>query len=412
MQTKITKTFVDKVTPPPPGKQEIHWDSEIKGFGLRVTPERKTYVVQHRVHGKTVRVTLGLHGRMTPDQARRAARETLGEMVKGSNPNQLKRNERVAGVTLREVYAEYAASRKLAPGTRHTYDRAMNGGFKDWRDSPVTAISRDMVLRRFEQLSTRSAAQTNQKFRFLRALLNFAMERFQTAEGEPLIPSNPCNVLKVLDKWHRIPVRDRYVPEPSLPKLFDSLVHDPLDTRHRNDIRDFCACLVLTGCREQEIASLRWSNVNLTAGTLTIPITKNGDSHTLPMGRWLLALMKRRRYAAATSATTSVFVFPADNKTGHLLNHRKGLKAISTAAGVVFTPHDLRRTFATIASEKLGGDRSYFLVARLLNHRKSDVTSRYVQVPLSSLREAMQVIEDAVVQQRPDIGQRDSQGGT
>jgi len=404
LQAKITKTFVDGVAPPPAGKQEIHWDTEIKGFGLRVTPQRKTYVVQHRVRGRTVRVTLGLHGRMTPDQARRAARETLGDMVKGTNPNQQKRTERVAGVTLAEVYAEYAASRKLAAGTRHSYDRAMNGGFKDWRDSPVTAINREMVLRRFEQLSVKSEAQTNQKFRFLRALLNFAMERFQTAEGEPLIPSNPCNVLKVLDKWHRIPARDRYVPESSLPKLFDSLVHDPLDTQHRNDIRDFCACLVLTGCREQEIASLRWSNVNLQGGTVTIPVTKNGDSHTLPMGKWLLALMKRRRLVAATKATTSMFVFPAENKQGHLLNHRKGLRAIAKSAGVTFTPHDLRRTFATIASEKLGGDRSYFLVARLLNHRKSDVTSRYVQVPLSSLREAMQVIEDAVVQKRPDIG--------
>ncbi len=403
MAVKITKSFVDRVAVPERGKQKIHWDSEIKGFGLRVTPERKTYVVQQRVNGRTVRHTIDLHGRITPEQARVAARQVMGDMARGVDPNRRQQEEERLAVTLQDAYEEYLRTRRLSANTLHDYERAMCVGFHEWRGRPIVGITREMILRRFEQLSVTSRAQANLRFRFLRALLNFAMERYQSPIGDPLIPSNPCNVLKVFHKWHTIPPRDRYVKEQEFARLFAALTHDPTDTQHRNDIRDFCACLVLTGCREQEIASLRWADINLQEGILRLPVTKNGDSHTLPLGSWLLRLFRRRWYKAVNSATTSLFVFPADNAQGHLMNHRKGLRAIVQASGVQFTPHDLRRTFATIASEKLGGERSYFLVARLLNHRKSDVTSRYVQVPLSSLRQAMQTIENAVVAGAPDL---------
>ena len=81
MGTKITKRRVDAVKNPDTG-QAFLWDSELPGFGLRVTPTRKTYIVQSRVAGKTVRTTIGTHGPLTPDQARREAVKLLGEMAK------------------------------------------------------------------------------------------------------------------------------------------------------------------------------------------------------------------------------------------------------------------------------------------------------------------------------------------
>ncbi len=58
MATKITKRVVDSK---PPGEKDIFvWDSELPGFGLKITPAgRKVYVAQSRVGGKTVRVTIG-----------------------------------------------------------------------------------------------------------------------------------------------------------------------------------------------------------------------------------------------------------------------------------------------------------------------------------------------------------------
>jgi hypothetical protein len=64
---------------------------------------------------------------------------------------------------------------------------------------------------------------------------------------------------------------------------------------------------------------------------------------------------------------------------------------------VPFSPHDLRRTFASIVS-RLGDRLSYYTTKRLLNHRTSDVTQGYVQFDLEQLRSAMQAVEDFVLQ--------------
>jgi len=83
MTTKITKRVVDAQLSQE--KDVFLWDSELAGFGLKVTPKgRKVYVAQSRVAGKTVRVTIGPHGAFTPEQARREAKKKLGELAKGS----------------------------------------------------------------------------------------------------------------------------------------------------------------------------------------------------------------------------------------------------------------------------------------------------------------------------------------
>jgi hypothetical protein len=75
MLTKITKRAVDAVQPS--GADQFLWDSDLKGFGLKVTPAgSKVYILQYRKGGRgtpTKRVTLGRHGALTPEQARKEA---------------------------------------------------------------------------------------------------------------------------------------------------------------------------------------------------------------------------------------------------------------------------------------------------------------------------------------------------
>jgi integrase len=397
VQAKITKTVVDKVVPPIRG-QSIIWDTELKGFGLRVTPSRKTYVAQSRVAGKSRRVTLGLHGVLTPDEGRRAAKEALVLMGRGVDINGEKERKERYSVTLGEVFVAYRGNRKLTANTLRDYEESMKNGFAEWNDMSIRSITRDMISLRFDELSKVSLARTNLKFRFLRALFNFAMEMYSAPDGQPLVPSNPCNVLKARHKWHRIERRKRHVEETALATLVQVLHHQSGESPHRVAIKDLCAFLLLTGCREQEAARLRWSDVDLAVGRVTIPITKNGDPHVMPIGPWLLRLLTRRRRGA-----TSLFVFPAPNKHGHLKNHRKGILAICKETGIEFRLHDLRRTFATVVNDKLAGDQSYFTIKRLLNHRVSDVTAGYVQLPIEKLRAAMVLIERHVVGDSPDL---------
>jgi integrase len=386
---KLTKRTVDAIKHPDKG-QCFCWDDELAGFGLRVTPTRKTYIVQRRVAGRTVRVTLAQHGAYTPDQARKAAQIKLGEMAGGTDHNVEKKKNSVRSVTLHQAYTDYMSAKRFTPNTLRDYRKAIEKGFADWKEKPVADITRAMVERRFNELSKVSNAQANQMFRFLRALLNYAMERYSTPDGEPLMPSNPCNRLTALKKWHRIDPRKRYIEPEKLKAWFEALEHNPHDSTHRNMVRDLCALLILTGLREQEGASLQWHDVDLVGKRITIRNTKNHQVHVLPIGNWLAALLERRR----SETGISPFVFPTGNASGHIKHHRKDILALCEQSGIEFRLHDLRRTFASIVNHHLGQSLSVYTVKKLLNHATSDVTAGYIQFGTEDLREPMQQVEN------------------
>jgi integrase len=394
---KLTKRAVDLIPLPPASDKPIqlfYWDDELSGFGLRVTPTRKTYIAQRRVAGRTVRVTLGPHGVFTPDQARNEALKKLGDMAKGVDHNLVAKRKLVRGVTLDEAYGDYIEARPRSESTKRDYESAMTAAFSDWRGMPITAINRNMIELRFNLRSKNGKAQANREFRFLRALVNFAMEKYATSDGEPLIPSNPVNRLTTLSKWHRVERRTRYIEPEQLEQWFKALEHDPQDSAHRNAVRDLCALLVLTGLREQEGSSLQWGDVDLNAKHIVIPHTKNHRVHALPVGNWLADLLARRRNETGLSP----YVFPADNETGHLRYHFKDVLALCTQSGVTFRLHDLRRTFASIVNIRLERSLSGYTIKRLLNHAAgADVTQDYVRFSVEDLREPMQMVEDFVL---------------
>jgi integrase len=397
--TKITKRVVDGARLPERGQQFI-WDSELKGFGLRLTPTRKTYVVQSRVKGRTVRATIGSHNPFTPEQARIQARQKLGELAKGVHLNQAKRDAKVRGVTLERAYQDYIATRQLSENTLTDYAKAMRLGFKDWEHKPLREIDRNMIEARFNKLSDASPAQANQAFRFLRAVFNFAKEKYSSSDGQPLVPSNPCDRLTALKKWHRIAKRTRHIEPHQIKAWFTALQHSPEDTEQRRAFKDYCTLVLLTGCREQEAARLQWADVDFEGkGAVTFLLTKNNQPYTLPIGKWLAAMLKRRQQAREPGhgSGESPYVFPAENRQGHLKNHRKAVLAIAAASGVDFRMHDLRRTFASIVDHQLARSFSAYTVKRLLNHSVTDVTAGYIQFGIEDLREPMQMIEAFVL---------------
>jgi integrase len=393
--TKITKRVVDKEQLPESGQRFI-WDSDLKGFGLRLTPTRKTYIVQGRVKGRTVRATIGAHDPFTPEQARLEAKKKLGELAGGIHLNQAKRDAKALGVTLASAYQEYITSRALSENTLTDYAKAMRLGFKDWEYKPLREIDRNMIEARFNKLSDISPAQANQMFRFLRAVFNFAKEKYANADGEPLVPSNPCDRLTALKKWHRIAKRTSHIEPHQVKAWFGALQHSPWDSEQRRTFKDYCALVLLTGCREQEAARLEWTDVDLRGGgAITFRQTKNHQPYTLPIGKWLLAMLKRRMEADAKKERDdrSAYVFPAENKYGHIKNHSKAVLSVAKASGVDFRLHDLRRTFVSIVNHQLSRSFSVYTIKRLMNHSATDVTGGYIQIGVEDLREPMTMIE-------------------
>src|SRR5580700_7417018 len=106
---KLTKSVVDAATPRE--KQFTIWRSELKGFGIFVQPSgSRTYFVDYRNRdGVRKRMTIGRHGKITAEEARKLAIVTLGETVKGRDPAEERIQQRKA-LTVKELCDRYLAA--------------------------------------------------------------------------------------------------------------------------------------------------------------------------------------------------------------------------------------------------------------------------------------------------------------
>ena len=389
---KLTKTTVDKMQFT--DKDAFYWDEELKGFGLKITRTGKTYIVQARVNNKTIRKKIASVGKLTPDEARKEAKKLIGEMAKGVDINLKEKRAKVQNITLQQAYAAYKDTRPLGIRTITDYDGAMKTTFKEWQNKPIISINREMIERKFKAKSKTAPALANLHFRFLRALLNFAMEKY-AVDGMPLIPSNPCNRLTILKLWNRIERRDTYIKPAQIKSFFYGLTINDYDKPQIQTAKKQCMFILFTGCRDQEAACLQRCDVDLEDRTVTFKHTKNHHKHVLPLGNWLFQFVKE----LCEGLNPDDYLFPANNKSGHIKDHRKAIKEIADDCGVNFSLHDLRRTFSCIIDHHLGQSFTPYTIKRLLNHAQSDVTAGYIRFGVDDLRRPMQMIEDYILRQ-------------
>lgn len=363
-------------------------DDLLPGFGLRVTSGgAKSYFVEKRVNGKNKRITIGKHGQITPEQARKEAHKLLGDIATGKDPVSDKKDQRAQSVTLKDTYAAYLLTRKnLKPNTLHDYKRSIEGSLGDWLDKPLTAITKDMVEQRHRKLGANSHARANNVMRVLRALFNFAMEKYESQDGKPVIVVNPVNRLSKNRAWYEVKRRQTLLTPTQLKPWYEATLNLNQETT-----RDYLHFLLFTGLRRTEASQLQWENVNFDEGTFLIPDTKNKEPHQLPMSDFLKNLLKRRHLEAER-----IWVFPSPVNKGPLTEPRTALARITKQTGIEFKLHDLRRTFITIA-ESL--DIPAFALKRLLNHKFSnDVTAGYIVPNAERLRGPMQRITDYILE--------------
>ncbi len=124
---------------------------------------------------------------------------------------------------------------------------------------------------------------------------------------------------------------------------------------------------------------------------MTILDTKNREPLVLPLSDFLWEMLTTRREASPKSP----WVFPGPGKSGHLSEPKAAVRQVAESSGISFTPHDLRRTFLTIAE---GLDIPAYALKRLANHKtKGDVTAGYIVSDAERLRRPMQAITDHIV---------------
>jgi integrase len=390
-------------------RQALYFDKRSPGFGLRVGAPRKgereptrSFFVQAKVGGKTVRVTVGRHPTFNVNQARDAAFDYLRAMKRGENPNTKKREDAAKAVTLRDawsIHGEYLRSRRASPRTFSHYDHVLKCYFGDWLDTPLEAISRTDVRVRHQRIAAKGAA--NQRAKGKRegrnphgtTIANNAMRVFsalyrRAMREHPSLPA--CPTVNV--NWFRLERRRTAFDAAELRAWYADLMK--LDNHVRRDANVF---MLLSGMRPAATFEVRWQDVDLDRRSLHVPRPKGGESRAfdLPLSTALVEMLRNRKAENAMLFAGSPWVFPSPTSaSGHIKEARNQARA--TRNDIAHQTYDLRRPFITIANSL---DVSQYKIKLLVNHvlPQSDVTAGYMTITLDDLRGPMQQITDRIL---------------
>ncbi len=367
---KLTKRFVDIVQPLE--KDRFEWDDDLPGFGLRIKPSGiKSYIVQYRHEGQSRRITLGRHGVLTAEEARKMARVELGRVAHGNDPARERQDARQAP-TMNDLTADYL-ERHAKPNNRPSTLRN-NVAMIEQIILPKlkTRKVRDVSRRDIETLLL-GLQDTPYRANRVRALLS---KMFALAVSWEWREQNPVIGIPKFQEEKR----DRWLNEEELKRLTNVLNVHP-NQRAANVIR----LLILTGARKSEALNATWDQFDLERGVWTKPAhtTKQNRREHVPLSGATVELLKGMQTAHASD---SPYLFPGDVPGKPLNCIKKFWDDVRIAAKIDnCRVHDLRHTFA---SHLVSSGISLPIVGRLLGHTQPQTTQRYAHLADDPLREA------------------------
>lgn len=404
MKVKLTKKFIDSIDYTAKGT-DIYMDDVLTGFALRVGKQSKRYTLHKRINGKLYRDEVEETHLITLTEAREKASIMMANIKKGMHvydglhENLKEPKDKTNSVpTLKEAYDYFKSTKTgLAEGTITTYDRQILNKLKDWLNISLNDITKSMISDKHKEISKHSEAQANATMRALRSVWNYCRDSFLDDDEDFLIKEQPIRILNAKKDWNRVKPRTKHIEEEYLGTYIKTLLNyvdrsSHMQAPHSNNARDIMLLFIFTGVRLNEAQSLKWSDIDLKAGRIIFKDTKNGSDYHMPTSNILQALLEERWRLSSGKP----WVFPSDLQASddHIKDLSGSYKAIGNQANLYITPHDLRRTFGTVANSL---NISYPVLKRLLNHREAkssdDVTLQYVQVSQRQLRDALNSIE-------------------
>jgi integrase len=246
----ITKRAVDTA---PVG---FLWDDRLKGFGLKATPTGRVYIVQYRPGGRgtpTKRITLGRHGELTPDQARRRARQILGDVAAGRDPAAERRAEKdraqaAPANTVQSVVELWLARDQAENRTIDEVRRIMaREVLPAWGDRAIESIRKGDVIELVEEIADRAPIQANRVLAYVRRFFNWSA-------GRDLIEANPAQYVA---KPGRERVRDRVLADDELLAVWQAC------EAWGHPFARGVQLLFTSGARRSEIFEATWDEVDL-----------------------------------------------------------------------------------------------------------------------------------------------------
>jgi hypothetical protein len=167
-------------------------DRELRGFGLRVTPGSKSFVLEKQVHGRVRRITLGRYGPLTVELARKLAIEELAAISQGQDPAQ-EQQDRRHELTFGDLERLYLERHGAYKKSIHNDKSILNHHLAPWRSRKLRAITRSDVGRLHADLGQAGhPTWTNGIVSLIRLMFNRAedgsLQWTQSRQGHPVVP--------------------------------------------------------------------------------------------------------------------------------------------------------------------------------------------------------------------------------
>jgi integrase len=388
--------------PDPSGKQTIYWaeGTTTPGLGILVSgiSPSKSWVCQGNLpNGKSRRITLGPVAVLSIDGAYKEARPKLAAMLQGRDPKLTVSQRQLASMTVAEVLDDYLTANSNLRSTTIRMYRKSAQHLGPLLNRTMREISADQVDRQFRMITSIVAARrergeikggvnvTGKAIANCAARLFGSLWEFQAERDNGLDENgkNPVRGRRFEKQWHKLDRRNRMIPTDRLADFYKEARHLPSDIQ-----RDLVLFGLFSGMREREAAGLRWDEVDLTNRLLHLPEgrMKGKKALKLPMSDLVHQILLARR----TIGREGSFVFPGYGKSGHCESFTYALSQIGDVTGIKVSPHDLRRTYASVAATcSIPPIALKMLIAHSTG---SDVTDGYTILTPEQLRDAAQVV--------------------
>ena len=425
----FTSSRIDSFKCPDDKKQAFLWDTRAPGLGLRTTPQgSKSYIFQGKLLQQSIRVTIGDPRAWSIEQAQDEARR-LQRLIDGGQDPRAERTARLLAeqqrkaeakrqyVTLGEAWEVYIRIRRPKWSERHYLDHvrfAEPGGRPALRGKKMISpgplapllsltlpeLTRPTISAWLEKEVETRAAQARLAFSALCAFITWCESQEEYAGMADL---NICTNRLLKEIIPRQKPKQDCLQREQLVSWFQAVLNleNPVHSA-------YLQALLLTGARREEMAALRWDEVDFQWKSLKLADKIEEDGREIPLTPYLASLLldlkirnetpppahilaRWRKLGKEWQPSEWVFSSPAsaDGKIAEpRISHNKALKA----AGLPhLTLHGLRRSFGTLAEwvECPTG-----AVAQIMGHKPSAIAEKhYIRRPLDLLRVTHEKIE-------------------
>jgi integrase len=375
---KLTKRAVETATYTGQGNDRcVVWDSELKGFGLRVYPTgKKAFVVSYRPRGEMRKrlMTLGAFGVLTVEQARDMAKNELHSVRQGKDPleERVRRDVSTFGELADRYLEEYAKPHRK---TWKEDERRLNKYvLPALRNRPVNKVTSAEVRKLHAKIGKVAPVEANRVANLIRAIYN-------RGKKWELVPQAVANPAGGVDRFKERP-RERWLTAKEIERLATALHDAP------HPYGEAIRLLLLTGCRKTELLRARWDRLDLDARRLLLEDTKTGEPKVQPLSPpavTILRAMPRRLH--------SPWIFPGPDAKKPLQDIKKAWKVVREAAKVPdATIHDLRRTTGSWLIQR---GVPLKVVGAALGHRDTRSTEVYARIAAQQPAEALDMLGEA-----------------